>query len=113
MTKHTPLKLTFSQETILKFLIHLTVGIGDGPEMPSHTEREIPLSQRVETNSDFRKILDAAKLQGWKTEHTKKGHWKFKSPNGKDMVHTSGSPSDMRAIKNFVARLRQRGLNIP
>ena len=70
------------------------------------------MSQRVESNSDFRNILDAAKSQGWKALKTGRGHYKFMSPNGKDMVHTSGSPSDMRAIKNLTARLRQRGLNL-
>jgi len=70
------------------------------------------MAPRVETNSDFRDILAAAKTQGWKTVQTNRGHYKFLAPNGKDMVHTAGSPSDMRAIKNLTARLRQRGLNI-
>jgi hypothetical protein len=68
---------------------------------------------RAETSSDFRQILEAAKTQGWRAAQTRKGHWKLYAPDNKTTVHTCGTPSDSRGIKNFVARLRQHGLVIP
>jgi len=68
---------------------------------------------RAENTSDFQKIIEVAKSHDWTVRQTSKGHWCFLSPDKVTMVHTGGSPSDFRAIRNLVARLRQRGLNIP
>ena len=49
---------------------------------------------RAEKSDDFREVVDAAMAQGWAVEQTRKGHWRFKPPDGGDMVVFSGSPGD-------------------
>lgn len=69
---------------------------------------------RIENNSDFRRILKTAKSAGWQTVLTGNSHWKFVPPHpGTPPIFFSGSPSDIRSIKNFVARLRRCGLKLP
>lgn len=58
---------------------------------------------------DFRKIRRAAQDQGWEVGRTGKGHWRFVPPDpAKPICIFSGTPSDRRAILNFVAQLRRR-----
>lgn len=64
---------------------------------------------RVEKNDTFRQIRDEAAEQGWIIERTTKGRWVFKPPNGETPVFSPGSLGDHRALKNFVAAMRQRG----
>lgn len=49
--------------------------------------------------------------QGWSVERTSKGHVKCVSPTG-EVVITSGSPSDWRAERNFLSRLKKRGFKM-
>jgi hypothetical protein len=62
---------------------------------------------------DFRDIQRAALDQGWRIEPTKKGV-RFVPPDPlKPMVQWHGTPSDVRAIRNFLALLKQQGLIWP
>lgn len=63
---------------------------------------------------DLRQIERAAKDQGWSVERTTKGHPRFVPPDpaGQACVF-SGTPGDVRAIKNFVAQLRAQGFIWP
>jgi hypothetical protein len=54
-----------------------------------------------------------AESQGWEVELTPNGHFKFYSPNGKDIVVTGGTASDHRSHKNFLSDLRRAGLVPP
>lgn len=57
---------------------------------------------------DWRKIKKSAESQGWSVVQTSK-HIKWTSPGG-EVVISGSTPSDPRAGKNFLSRLRQRGL---
>jgi len=67
----------------------------------------------AQKNHEFQALLDAAPAQGWKTERTRRGHWQFKAPNGKDIVTAGGSYGDFRAMRNLVAQLRKYGFQVP
>lgn len=58
---------------------------------------------------ETKEIIKAAERQGWRVEQLKSGHWRFYAPDGKNIVHASGTPSDHKALDNLVARLRQYG----
>lgn len=59
---------------------------------------------------DFKSIRNALKAQGWQVEQTKSGHYKCIPPDRtKPIVISAGSPSDRRALDNFIARLRRSG----
>lgn len=60
----------------------------------------------------FREAKEAAESQGWVVESTKKHHWKFKAPNNGVLITVSGTPSDHRAFKNFIAQMRRGGLRL-
>jgi non-ribosomal peptide synthetase component F len=63
---------------------------------------------------DFKNIKKAAEKQGWAVELNRNGHWKFVPPDPtKDIVYTSGTPSDYRSILNFLARMKRNGLRWP
>lgn len=63
---------------------------------------------------DMREIEKAAKEQGWTVSLTTKGHKKFLSPDKtKPPVYGSGTPSDVRSIKNLLAELKRKGLIWP
>lgn len=69
---------------------------------------------RADKDDQFRDLRAAAEAQGWAVQETAKKHWKFVPPvGGLSPVFYSGSPSDWRAIRNFVAAMRQRGLQVP
>jgi hypothetical protein len=51
-------------------------------------------------------VVAAAIEEGWTVEWTRNNHIRFKHPSGA-MVHTSGTPSDHRAVKNLEAQLRR------
>lgn len=58
---------------------------------------------------DLKKIVQAAEKQGWRVKMTKNGHWSFYAPDGENIVHAGGTPSDHRALDNLVAQLRRYG----
>ncbi len=63
---------------------------------------------------DVKKILRAAKAQGWRIERTRKGHLRLVPPDPKaPMVIGSGNPSDHRAIRNLLAQMKRSGLVWP
>lgn len=62
---------------------------------------------------DIRAIARAAEAQGWRVDRTKRGHWRFRPPDpSQGIVYHSGTPSDTRAVKNLIADLRRRGLEL-
>lgn len=61
----------------------------------------------------FKDIVRLALGQGWRVEQTKSSHWKFVPPDAtKKIVVTGGTPSDHRALKNFLADLKRQGLRV-
>ena len=69
------------------------------------------MSGKVHVDKDHRKLLKKARAKGWKVTRTRNNHIKWKSPKGEVVIH-SGSPSDHNADKNFVAQLRNAGLDV-
>lgn len=62
-------------------------------------------------NAAYRPIFEAAHAQGWRVERTPGGHFRAVPPDKtKPIIVLAGTPSDARAIKNDVARLRRAGL---
>jgi hypothetical protein len=61
---------------------------------------------------DYRKIRKAALGQGWRIEGTKAGEM-FYSPDGKTKALWHFTPSDPRAMKNFLSVLKSGGLEWP
>lgn len=59
-------------------------------------------------DKELRKVAAKAKKQGWEVELTKKNHLRFTSPDG-EVVGNSGTPSDYRGQKNFLADLKRAG----
>lgn len=63
---------------------------------------------------DLRGIEKAAKEQGWRMTRTSKGHLGFYPPDRtKRPCISSGTPSDVRAIRNLLACLKRSGLMWP
>lgn len=63
---------------------------------------------------DLRDIERAAKEQGWVVGRTRRGHPTFKPPDpSKDIVVGSGTPGDVRAIRNLLSQLRRQGFVWP
>ena len=63
---------------------------------------------------DLRDIERAAREQGWRVGRTHKGHPVFYAPKlDVAPIVTSGTPSDQRALKNLVGRVRAAGLVWP
>lgn len=62
---------------------------------------------------DFRDIRAAALAQGWRVQETKKGLQFIPPDPRRQIVQWHGTPSDVRAIRNFLARLRAQGLEYP
>ena len=60
-------------------------------------------------SKDFRKVIREAERQGWRVEQTKGGHWRFYAPDGVNIVHAAGTPSDRRSFDNTIAQLRKYG----
>jgi hypothetical protein len=63
---------------------------------------------------ELRDLEKAARRQGWKVDRTTKGHPRFtpKDPTIQAEVF-SGTPSDWRAIHNFLAALKRKGFLWP
>lgn len=58
---------------------------------------------------DYRKIRKAAIDQGWRVLPTRSGEM-FYSPDGISKALWHHTPSDQRAVKNFLAELKRGGL---
>ncbi len=61
---------------------------------------------------DYAEIRRAAIEQGWRVGRVRNGE-NFYSPDGKTIVNWHATPSDVRAIRNFLARTRRGGLEWP
>ncbi len=61
---------------------------------------------------DFRDIEQAARDQGWSTGRNKKGHSVLYPPDGPPCVF-SGTPGDVRSLRNFLALVKRYGLKWP
>lgn len=59
--------------------------------------------------SDMDHVIREALAQGWQHDRTTRGHHQFYSPNGRDIITHSGTPSDHRAFNNFLARMKRAG----
>lgn len=59
----------------------------------------------------IRRLVKAARAQGWEVKMTGGGHLRFSSPDG-SIVFTSSTPSCPRAAKNCRAELRRKGLDV-
>jgi hypothetical protein len=64
----------------------------------------------VRVPKDFQKAYDAARDQNWRIEFSAK-HIKWVPPVGQ-IIFTAKTPSDVRAVRNEIARLKRSGLVI-
>lgn len=63
---------------------------------------------------DVRKIVKAAKSQGWHEDRTTRGHVRLTpADKAKEPSIFSGTPSDVKAIRNFLSHLRRNGFIWP
>ena len=68
---------------------------------------------RSEHSDLFRSIRQQAEEADWTVHVTARNRFQFMPPDKtQSPVVFAGSPGDFRAIRNFVARLRKRGLNV-
>ena len=61
------------------------------------------------TNRELGDLIADAEGQGWEVERRANGHLKWVSPRG-EVVFTSASPSDPRAVSNIKRDLIRYGL---
>jgi predicted RNA binding protein YcfA (HicA-like mRNA interferase family) len=64
------------------------------------------------SNDIHRQVKDVirnARRQGWRVGYTKKEHFKFMSPNGKDMIICAHSSASQRGFRNFLSLMRKAG----
>lgn len=62
---------------------------------------------------DLRKIRQAAAEQGWTFRTTKKGEAWIPPDPAKSRVQVHRTPSDHRALRNFLGELKRQGLVWP
>lgn len=58
-------------------------------------------------------VIRFAEDAGFKVDRTKRGHYRFRTPEGRVVAYDAGSPSDWRGTRNTISRLRRAGLRIP
>lgn len=68
---------------------------------------------RQKAPMNMAKLIVAAKNQGWKVDRTERGHVRATSPVTGDACIASGTPGDVRAVKNFLACLYRNGFEYP
>lgn len=69
---------------------------------------------RAEKDRMFQELESEAVKQGWGVERTARNHFRFRPKDKtKPLVIFAGSPSDIRAMRNFVAMLKRSGLICP
>ena len=78
--------------------------------LPPRTAGPVAAGARV--NKEVNQIIDYAISQGWRVTRTKNDHFKFWGPAGQ-LVVSSGTPSDRRAVTAIRTRLRREGLMFP
>lgn len=81
------------------------------------TSSAVPILLSTSTKGgtvDLRDLEKAANDQGWRVTRTKSGHVQFWPPDGVTPPEVfSGTPSDWRAIRNFLAALKRKGFRWP
>jgi len=60
------------------------------------------------TRKDAVQLATKAEKQGWRVSKTRGNHLKFQAPDGAVMFFSS-SPSDVRAMKNFISAMCKHG----
>jgi hypothetical protein len=71
------------------------------------------LAGRPRTPRSRKDLFRTAKRQGWSIARTQKGHYKLCPPEPiHPCVYTSGTPGDVRAVRNLASQLRRSGLDI-
>jgi predicted RNA binding protein YcfA (HicA-like mRNA interferase family) len=55
---------------------------------------------------ELKRVIAVAKELGWEVGRTKSGHYHFTKPGRRAVFH-SGTPSDPRANKNAIAKIRR------
>jgi len=58
------------------------------------------------TKADMRRLIEEYEARGW-TIVRKSKHYLWKAPDGETLITMSATPSDWRAIKNHLARVRK------
>ena len=59
-------------------------------------------------------VVRLAEANGWRVSRTRKGHFKFMSPDkSQPIIHLSGTPSDTKTYICSMAQLRRHGLPVP
>lgn len=67
----------------------------------------------IRGDKNLRKVIRAARHQGWVVEPTRNGHLKFVPPNPEQRILFTGStPSDHRGRTNFRKDLERSGLSL-
>ncbi len=62
---------------------------------------------------DAENIIKAAREQGWRIEEVKKGRMCYPPDRTQTPVLWHNTPSDVRAVRNFLAMMKRRGLRYP
>lgn len=61
---------------------------------------------------DLKVLLRQVEGLGFTVTYTKKCHVQVRDAEGRVVAGTGGTPSDIRAIKNFRAQLRRGGVSV-
>jgi hypothetical protein len=64
------------------------------------------------SKKDLAILMKIALKAGWRVELTKGGHYKWIAPNSLDLIYSSSTPSDNRALANLKQDLRRSGLDV-
>lgn len=64
------------------------------------------LRRKLARTPELYELLAKAETDGWSIEETKRSHIQLKGPNGA-LIHTGGTPSDHRAVRNLRAQIRR------
>lgn len=65
------------------------------------------------SRKEIRELIKALIAQGFTVSPTRNGHYTVRDRNGGYVTTISGTPSDYRATKNAIARLRRAGFVWP
>ena len=65
----------------------------------------------VSERKELKKLLAAARLQGWRVECGRGGHYKLYAPDGINLVVVASTPSDRRSIEISAAMMRRYGFH--
>lgn len=75
----------------------------------TRSEPSRPDDADMTPRKDMEAVIREARQQDWRVERTRGGHWRLYSPDGRGIVHVSGTPRGPRAVVKAVAALRAYG----